>query len=94
MKIRRSIATALVAGTFVLGIGFVAPAAHASGPGPDVIQINPCVLNPDRCPNLPPPPLPRDPETTTTTAPMPTPPKDAVPAPPAVSVKTTVAFTG
>jgi len=114
MKIRRTLATALAAGTLVLGFGIVAPAAHANSSGGGTITVNPCVLNPSSClpqtppggviqvdpcltvancpPPLPTPPKPRDPGTTDTTPP---PPHDTTtPAPPAVSVRTTVSFTG
>jgi len=48
MKIRRSIATALAAGTLLLAFGFASPANARVPVNPD-IQINPCVLVPGSC---------------------------------------------
>ena len=61
MKIRRSLAIALAAGTLVLGFGLAAPAAHAVAPGPDIVKISPCVINPDSCAPHPDPTGPKGP---------------------------------
>ncbi len=108
MKIRRSIATALAAGTVVLSFGLAAPAhAHQLLPNPQ-IQINPCVLIPGSCtppkPTVPKGPgdLTADPCIQTGTCPTPTVPPTTDPKPddsqdpatPAPAVHAAAAFTG
>lgn len=61
MHIRRSLATALAAGTLVLGFGLATPAAHAVSPGPDVVKISPCIIDPDSCAPHPGPTVPKGP---------------------------------
>lgn len=61
-NIRRSFATALAAGTLVLGFGLTAPNAHAAPHGPDDMKISPCVIDPESCQPDPDPTVPEGPD--------------------------------